>query len=380
MSGLQEAGYVRTRHTSARHGSAETSAAHPDVRIGVIGAGRIGKIHAENLTQRVRGTQVVAIADPRLEAARELAGRLHIPRALTDYRALLADPEIEAVVICSSTDTHAQIIAEAAQVRKHIFCEKPIAHDLSRIDEALDVVAAARVKLQIGFNRRFDPSLRRVREMVAEGKIGQPHILHITSRDPEPPSIAYERVSGGLFLDMTIHDFDMARYLLASEPVEIYAMGGVRVDPATSQSADGEPGRRVRSSMSVLGAIDTAVLTLRFENGAFATVDNSRKAVYGYDQRVEILGSGGMLQAVNRIEDSHIYSDAEGVHSARPLRFFLERYAESFVAEMQAFVQSIREGHEPPVTGRDGRIAVVMALAAERSLLEGRPLRLDPSP
>ena len=171
------------------------------------------------------------------------------------------------MVICSSTDTHAQIIVEAAQVRKHIFCEKPIAHDLSRIDEALDVVAAARVKLQIGFNRRFDPSLRRVREMVAEGKIGQPHILHITSRDPEPPSIAYERVSGGLFLDMTIHDFDMARYLLASEPVEIYAMGGVRVDPATSQSADGEPGRRVRSSTSVLGAIDTAVLTLRFENG-----------------------------------------------------------------------------------------------------------------
>ena len=324
-----------------------------------------------------------------MEAARELAGRLRIPRALADYRALLADPEIEAVVICSSTDTHAQIIAEAAQVRKHIFCEKPIAHDLSRIDEALDVVAAARVKPQIGFNRRFDPSFlptppspyeslaggvgnRRVREMVAEGKIGQPHILHITSRDPEPPSIAYERVSGGLFLDMTIHDFDMARYLLASEPVEIYAMGGVRVDPATSQSADGEPGRRVRSSMSVLGAIDTAVLTLRFENGAFATVDNSRKAVYGYDQRVEILGSGGMLQAANRIEDSHIYSDAEGVHSARPLRFFLERYAESFVAEMQAFVQSIHEGHEPPVTGRDGRIAVVMALAAERSLLEGR--------
>ena len=182
-----------------------------------------------------------------MEAARELAGRLHIPRALADYRALLADPEIEAVVICSSTDTHAQIIAEAAQVRKHIFCEKPIAHDLSRIDEALDVVAAARVKLQIGFNRRFDPSLRRVREMVAEGKIGQPHILHITSRDPEPPSIAYERVSGGLFLDIAIHDFDLARYLLASEPVEIYAMGGVRVDPATSQSADGEPGRRVRA-------------------------------------------------------------------------------------------------------------------------------------
>ena len=158
MSGLQEAGHVRTRHSSARHSSAETSAAHPDVRIGVIGAGRIGKIHAANLTQRVDGTQVIAIADPRLEAARELAGRLHIPRALADYRALLADPEIEAVVICSSTDTHAQIIAEAAQVRKHIFCEKPIAHDLSRIDEALDVVAAARVKLQIGFNRRFDPS------------------------------------------------------------------------------------------------------------------------------------------------------------------------------------------------------------------------------
>jgi myo-inositol 2-dehydrogenase/D-chiro-inositol 1-dehydrogenase len=333
---------------------------HSELRLAVIGAGRIGRIHARDLAQRVVGAQVVAIADPRMEAAREVADRLHIPQVVGDHQELLGDPSIDAIAICSSSDTHGQIISEAAQAGKHIFCEKPVACDLAQIDQALSAVARAGVKLQVGFNRRFDPSFRRVREMVAAGEIGQPHILRITSRDPAPPPIGYVRVSGGIFFDMTIHDFDMARYLMGSEVVEVYAVGGVRVDPAIGQAGD----------------IDTAVVTLCFENGAYGTIDNSRQAVYGYDQRVEVLGSGGLLAAENPARDSHIHANAEGVHTARPPDFFLQRYAEAFVAEMQAFVDSIHEGLEPLVTGKDGRAAVVLAMAAQRSLDERRPVRV----
>jgi len=187
---------------------------HNMLRFGVIGAGRIGKIHAEVLATRLAGAQVAAIADVNLPAAQEAAARLHVPSAVADYHAILSDPSIDAVAICSSTDTHARLIVEAAQARKHIFCEKPIDYDLAKIDQALGAVEKAGVKLQIGFNRRFDPNFRKVREMVAEGKIGKPHILRITSRDPAPPPIEYVKVSGGIFLDMTIHDFDMARYLM----------------------------------------------------------------------------------------------------------------------------------------------------------------------
>ena len=332
----------------------------PDVRLAVIGAGRIGRIHAQNLAQRVVGAQVVAIADLRLDAAQEVAGRLHIPQVSGDYHGLLDDPAIDAVAICSSSDTHGQIISEAAQAGKHIFCEKPVARDLAQIDRALASVARADIKLQVGFNRRFDPSFRRVREGVAAGEIGEPHILRITSRDPAPPPIAYLRASGGMFFDMTIHDFDMARYLMDSEIVEVYAVGNVRVDPAIGQAGD----------------IDTAVITLSFENGALGTIDNSRQAVYGYDQRVEVLGSRGLLAAENPPRDSHVHANGEGIHTAKPPEFFLERYAEAYIGEMQTFVDCIREDHSPLVTGKDGRAAVVLAIAAQRSLDERRPVRV----
>jgi myo-inositol 2-dehydrogenase/D-chiro-inositol 1-dehydrogenase len=278
-----------------------------------------------------------------------------------DYHALLADSSIDAVAICSSTDTHARIVIEAAEAGKHIFCEKPIDLSLDKIDAALDAVEKAGVKLQIGFNRRFDPNFRKVRAMVAEGKIGTPHIIRIISRDPAPPPLSYVKVSGGIFLDMTIHDFDMARYLSGSEVEEIYTAAAVLVDPAIGEAGD----------------VDTAVITLRFTNGAIGTIDNSRKAVYGYDQRVEVFGSAGMIQAHNNTPDQDIYFDAEGVHSAKPLYFFLERYQESFIAEMQEFVQSIREDTVPPVTGIDGRIPVVMGMAAKKSYLERRPVKLS---
>ena len=332
-----------------------------NLRFGVIGAGRIGKLHAGNLATRIPGVEVAAIADVDLNSAQELAGRLHVPVSVDDYHVILSDPTIDAVAICSSTDTHARIIAEAAQAGKHIFCEKPIALDLETIDVALEAVEKAGVKLQIGFNRRFDPSFRRVRTMIAEGKIGVPHILRITSRDPAPPPASYVKVSGGMFLDMTIHDFDMARYLSGSEVEEVYTAAGVMVDPEIGEAGD----------------VDTAVITLRFANGAIGTIDNSRKAIYGYDQRVEVFGSEGMIQAQNNTPDNNVYYAADGVHSAKPLYFFLERYMESFIAELKEFVQSIVDDTTPPVVGMDGRIPVIIAMAAKKSYLEHRPVKLS---
>ncbi|HXD12160.1 MAG TPA: inositol 2-dehydrogenase [Anaerolineales bacterium] len=332
-----------------------------NLRFGVIGAGRIGKIHSENLATRIPGVEVAAIADVDLKSAQELAARLHVPAAMDDYRVILSDPSIDAVAICSSTDTHARIVAEAARAGKHIFCEKPIDFDLAKIDAALEAVEKAGVKLQIGFNRRFDPNFRKVRTMIAEGKIGKPHIIRITSRDPTPPPISYVKVSGGMFLDMTIHDFDMARYLSGSEVEEVFTATGVMVDPGIGEAGD----------------VDTAVILLRFANGAIGTIDNSRKAVYGYDQRVEVFGSEGMVQAQNNTPDNDLYFNAEGVHSAKPLYFFLERYVESFIAEQKEFVQSIRENITPPVVGMDGRIPVLMGMAAKKSYLENRPVKLS---
>lgn len=330
-------------------------------RLGVIGAGRIGKIHAENLATRVPGVVVGAIADVNLQAAQEVAERLQIASVYEDYHSILADPSIDAVAICSSTDTHAKIVVEGARAGKHIFCEKPIDFDLPKIDMAMDAVKKAGVKLQIGFNRRFDPNFRKLRQMVAEGRIGKPHILRITSRDPEPPPLSYIKVSGGMFLDMTIHDFDMARYLVGSDVVEVFTSAGVMVDPAIGEADD----------------VDTAVIMLRFANGAIGTIDNSRKAIYGYDQRIEVFGSGGMVQAHNNTPDNDVYTNADGVHSAKPLYFFLERYMESFLAEMRDFVRCIQEDITPSATGIDGRIPVVIGLAARRSYLENRPVRLS---
>ena len=331
------------------------------VNVGVIGAGRIGKLHAEHLAYRVPDANIFAIADIFLEAAEKCAANLQIPSAVKEHREIMENPDIEAVIVCSSTDTHAQMIEEAAAAGKHIFCEKPIDFDLARIDAALEAVDNAGVKLQIGFNRRFDPNFKRVREMVAAGKVGMPHILRITSRDPGPPPIEYIKVSGGIFLDMTIHDFDMARYLIGSEVTEIYAAGGVMVDPAIGEAGD----------------IDTAVITLRFANGVIGTIDNSRKAIYGYDQRVEVFGSEGMVAVSNNTPDTAVHSDTEGVHSSLPLFFFVERYTDSYVAEMQAFIECIQQDKTPPVTGIDGRIPVVMGYAAKKSYQENRPVKLS---
>ncbi len=331
------------------------------INVGIIGTGRIGRLHAENLVTRVPGATLVALSDIYVDAAREVAAELAVPRVYGDYRGILEDQSVDAVLICSSTDTHAQIIEDAAEAGKQIFCEKPIALDLEKIDQALEAVDRAGVKLQIGFNRRFDPNFSRLREAVASGEIGQPHILRITSRDPTPPPLEYVRVCGGIFLDMTIHDFDMARFLLGSEAETVYAAGGVLVDPGIGEAGD----------------IDTAIITLQFANGALGTIDNSRQAVYGYDQRVEVFGSKGMISCANEKPNSAVISSATGEHAALPLFFFVERYTESYVAELKAFVDCVVNDAPPPVTGIDGRIPVVMGYAAKLSLEQSRPVRLS---
>jgi myo-inositol 2-dehydrogenase/D-chiro-inositol 1-dehydrogenase len=331
------------------------------LRIGIIGVGRIGKIHAESIATRLPQAELAAVADIYLPAAQETGEAFQAPIIVADYHVIFTDPAIEAVAICSDTNTHAQIIQEAAAAGKHIFCEKPIDHNLAKIDAALTAVTQAGVKLQIGFNRRFDPNFRKVRQMIVDGKIGQPHILRITSRDPAPPPIEYIKVSGGIFLDMTIHDFDMARYLIGSQVTEIFAAGGVMVDPAIGKAGD----------------LDTVVITLKFANGVIGTIDNSRQAVYGYDQRVEVFGSEGMVAVTNNTPDTHVHINANGVHSSLPLHFFLERYLDSYVIEMQEFVDAVLDDKEPPVIGEDGRIPVVMGLAAQESWQENRPVLLN---
>ena len=322
---------------------------------------RAGVLHAETIATRIPNAELAAVADVYLPAAKETGAAFQVPIIAADYHIILNDPAIEAVAICSDTNTHAQIIQEAAAAGKHIFCEKPIDHSLAKIDAALAAVAQASVKLQIGFNRRFDPNFRKVRQMIVDGKIGRPHILRITSRDPAPPPIEYIKVSGGIFLDMTIHDFDMARYLIGSQVTEIFAAGGVMVDPAIGEAGD----------------LDTVVITLKFANGVIGTIDNSRQAVYGYDQRVEVFGSEGMVTAANNTPDTHVHSNANGVHSALPLHFFLERYLDSYVIEMQEFVDAVLHDKEPPVVGEDGRIPVVLGLAAQESWQENRPVLLN---
>ena len=331
------------------------------IGVGVIGAGRIGRLHIEHLAQSIPEVELIAICSLDSAGIESLTKQFNIPKTTIDYTALLADPRIDAVLVASSTDTHVEISQAAAKAGKHVFCEKPISLDLEQIDETLAIVEKAGVKFQVGFNRRFDASFARIRQAVASGEIGEPHIMRITSRDPSPPPIEYVKVSGGIFLDMTIHDFDMARYLIGDEVVEVYATGGVRVDPKIGEAGD----------------IDTTVITLRFQNGVIATIDNSREAVYGYDQRVEVFGSKGMVTAANPPTNTVTFSGSEGSHAASPPYFFVERYKAAFLSELQAFFTCIQEDTPPPVTGEDGKAPVVMGLAALKSLRENRPVLLS---
>ncbi|MDU4695666.1 MAG: inositol 2-dehydrogenase [Paenibacillus sp.] len=331
------------------------------VRIGVIGAGRIGKIHVDNLL-KLPQAEILAIsdlyADVDLEEWAQVRG---IPIVTTDSDAVIHHPDIDAVFICSSTDSHVPLIKSAARNGKHIFCEKPISMDFRQTKEALEEVRRAGVKLQVGFNRRFDHNFRRIREHVESGAIGDVQLIKITSRDPSPPPESYVAVSGGIFMDMMIHDFDMARYLSGSEVEEVFAQGGVLIDPAFAKYDD----------------VDTAIVTLRFANGALGVIDCSRQAAYGYDQRAEAFGSLGAATADNDYANTVALSTAEGVQSDKPLYFFLERYSEAYLLETQQFIECVRSGQPVPVDGEDGRQAERIAAAAKRSLRERRIVKLS---
>ena len=332
------------------------------IRIGIVGAGRIGKLHAANLASRVPGAELAAISDVYEPAARSLAEELDVPAYHEDYHEILKDPSIDAVFVCSSTDTHSQVSIDAARAGKHVFCEKPIDHDLDKIKAVLSEVERAGVKYQVGFNRRFDRNFMRVREAVQNGEIGGVHVVRITSRDPEAPPIPYVKVSGGMFVDMTIHDFDMARYLSGSEVTEVSAFGACLVDP----------------QIGLAGDVDTCVIALRFENGALGTIDNSRQAVYGYDQRVEVFGSKGCVMAENETPNNTTLLTVEGVRREKPLWFFLERYADAYIAEASAFTQACLDGSDTPVGAFDGLQPVRIAAAAKMSCERGgAPVRVD---
>ncbi|MBM4398440.1 MAG: inositol 2-dehydrogenase, partial [Deltaproteobacteria bacterium] len=305
--------------------------------------------------------EVRGIADVDVGAARRLAGEIGVSRVSDDCRELLAAPDIDAVLVCSSTDTHADVVIDAATAGKQIFCEKPLDLDLGRIDAALAAVRRAGVRLMLGFNRRFDPDFRRVRDAVAAGAVGRPELLRITSRDPSPPPAEYVKRSGGMFLDMTIHDFDMARFVMDDEVEEVFVAAANLVDPAIGAAGD----------------VDTAAIVLRFASGAIGTIDNSRRAVYGYDQRIEVFGSAGMVANANRTPHTAVHADASGFHAALPLNFFMERYSEAYAIELAAFVAALRAGTEPPVGGEDGRRAIVIGKAAGMSVKSGRPVRLS---
>ncbi len=331
------------------------------LRVGVIGAGRIGRVHAEHLAFRLPSATLVAVADVNEASAKQLARDCNIDTYSTDYHTILNNADIDAVIICSSTDTHAQIIKEAAEHGKHIFCEKPIDHNPARIDDALTSVAKAGVKFQVGFNRRFDPNFAHVRDTVESGKLGKMHRVHIISRDPGAPPLEYVKVSGGMFMDMTIHDFDMMRFLTGSEVKSVFAVGGAFVDPA----------------IATVGDIDTAVITLVMENGVIGTIDNCREAVYGYDQRVEVFGTKGAIETQNNTPHRATISNAEGIENPLPLNFFMDRYTESYILEMQEFITAIQDDRTPSVTGIDGKAPVLIAMAAKRSLEEGRVIELS---
>jgi myo-inositol 2-dehydrogenase/D-chiro-inositol 1-dehydrogenase len=328
------------------------------MRFGIIGAGRIGKIHAANVAVR-KDCEVRLIADADRAAAQSLAEATGGKVAEID--AILASSEIDAVAICAPTDMHADLIERSARAKKAIFCEKPVDLDAGRARACLEVVAKAGAPLMVGFNRRFDPNFAALQSRLRDGAVGALEIVSITSRDPGPPPVSYIARSGGLFRDMMIHDFDMARFLLGEEPVAVSAMGSALVDKAIGEAGD----------------VDTAVVIMETKSGKVAQISNSRRAAYGYDQRIEAHGSKGMIRADNIRETSVEFAGAQGFVSDKALDFFLERYAAAYRAELDAFVKAVTSGTAPRPSGEDGLRANVLADAANLSWRTKQRVTLD---
>jgi myo-inositol 2-dehydrogenase/D-chiro-inositol 1-dehydrogenase len=328
------------------------------IRVALFGAGRIGTIHAASVGA-YPGTELSYVVDVNSEAAESLSAKFGA-RAVSVEEAL-GDPEIDLTMICSSTDTHADLIEKSARAGKAIFSEKPIDLSLERVRACLEVVKESGAKLMVGFNRRFDPNFLSLKEQLASGAIGTPELVTIASRDPGAPPPEYLKVSGGLFRDMTIHDFDMARWLLEEEPAYVYASGAALVDPRIEEFND----------------LDTAVVTLTCESGKMAVITNSRRATYGYDQRIEVHGSGGMLSAGNVLEHTVVRATEEGQVAGKPMHFFLKRYAAAYHNEFASLITALRAGGEITPSGDDGEKALRLAEAAFESLKSGSRITLS---
>lgn len=328
------------------------------MRMGLLGAGRIGRIHGLNLAARKDAT-LVSVADAFADAAASLAAETGAAVASLD--AILADRTLDAVLICTPTDTHADLIEAAVAAGKAVFCEKPVDLDAARIRTCLETVAKTGRPLMIGFNRRFDPSFAALQNRLRAGEAGAIEIVSVISRDPSPPPVDYVRRSGGLFRDMMIHDFDMARFLLAEEPVEVFALGSALVDPAIGQAGD----------------VDTAAVLMRTASGKIAQISNSRRASYGYDQRIEVHGSKGMLRAGNIHETTVEIATGAGFRADPVQNFFLERYAAAYRAELDAFVAALKGKTAPLPSGEDGLKAQILADAATESARSGKPVAVD---
>ena len=327
------------------------------MRLALIGAGRIGKVHARTIDLNPEVT-LAAVADVHAEAAESLARQYGVRAISAD--AIFEDDGIDAVLIASSTPTHADYLERAAQSGKAVLCEKPIALDLARTREALKILEDHPVTCALGFNRRHDPQFAALKQAVADGRIGDMESLIIISRDPAPPPAEYVRASGGLFRDMMIHDFDMARWLLDEPIIQVQAQGSCLIDPAIGEAGD----------------VDTAMVTLITASGRLCHISNSRRACYGYDQRIEAFGSAGMLQASNETETRLRFTGEPGQVEEKPKWFFLERYAQAYSAEINDFVDAWQQGRAPLASAQDGLEALRLADAAQLSLLERRPVNL----
>lgn len=329
------------------------------LRTAVIGAGRIGKIHAANVAKHP-GTQLVSVVDAVPDAARGLAQQYGAQWSANAHE-VIASKDIDALVVGSPTDTHIDLILRAAAAGKAVLCEKPIGLDIKAVDACLDTLRGKSVPLMLGFNRRFDPSAAALKKAITRGDIGQLRQVIITSRDPSPPPMTYVAVSGGIFRDMTIHDFDMARWLLGDEPVEVFATASRLVDASLAQHND----------------YDTLMVVMRTADGKQCHINNCRQAAYGYDQRMEAFGSAGMLCNDNLRPTTLRHFAAEHTERLDPLlNFFLERYADSYARELDAFVDALTRNAPMPVNGEDGRRALMLADAAVESVASGRPVRL----
>ena len=327
------------------------------ISVSLFGAGRIGRIHANNVAAR-GDVELRYVVDVDQDAARDFAGS-HGARVCSVEEAL-ADSDLDAVVICSPTDTHADLISRSARAGKAIFCEKPIDLDIANVDDCLAVVEQCGVPLALGFNRRFDTSFAALKQQLDAGAIGDLEMVTITSRDPEPPPASYVARSGGIFRDMMIHDFDMARWLLKQDPVEVYATASCLIDPEIGTAGD----------------VDTAMVIMRTADGQLCHISNSRRAVYGYDQRIEVFGSQGMLRAENEHNSTVQHFRSDGTLTERIPDFFIDRYAEAYRRELNDFVDALNRGVSPAVGGADGRMALVLADAAQASLDSGDAVRL----